>query len=285
MKLLNKILFPLSAFLLLTATAAAQEPQPVRPVISAYTFEAGSAHLAETYLSPLRYSGYALAVGYERLQAMKFSPDRWVMQMNARIGFENTENPARNASLWDLDLEFHWGMYRRFRLDKGWEAGVGGSTSLDGGIFYNARNSNNPVSAKGAWTVNLLANAAYHTRLLKKDVTLRYSGEMPLTGIFFSPEYDELYYEIWLGNHKNLVRGAWPGNFFRLDNRLTADIRLGGTIIRAGYGLRIFSSKASHIVTQRITHTFILGVASEWISLGARPLGDLSRARVVSALY
>lgn len=284
MKIFKRILAPL---VVLTAalTAYGEDPQIIRPVISVYSLEVGSGHITDTYLSPLHYSGKGFALNYERLQAMKFDPERWTMRLNGRLGFEYTENTVRNASIWDLDIEFRWGMMRRFKLDKGWEAGIGGSTNINGGLFYNGRNSNNPVAAQAAWNINLSAQTVWHTSLLRKDVTFRYLVESPLTGIFFCPEYDELYYEIWLGNHSGLVHGAWPGNYFRLDNLLTADIRLGSTILRLGYNCRILSSKANEIVTRRITHTAVIGIASEWISLSAKGTKDLDKARVISALY
>lgn len=284
MKIFKRILAPL---VVLTAalTAYGEDPQIIRPVISVYSLEVGSGHITDTYLSPLHYSGKGFALNYERLQAMKFDPERWTMRLNGRLGFEYTENTVRNASIWDLDIEFRWGMMRRFKLDKGWEAGIGGSTNINGGLFYNGRNSNNPVAAQAAWNINLSAQAMWHTSLLRKDVTFRYLVESPLTGIFFCPEYDELYYEIWLGNHSGLVHGAWPGNYFRLDNLLTADIRLGSTILRLGYNCRILSSKANEIVTRRITHTAVIGIASEWISLSVKGTKDLDKARVISALY
>lgn len=284
MKIFKRILAPL---VVLTAalTAYGEDPQIIRPVISVYSLEVGSGHITDTYLSPLHYSGKGFALNYERLQAMKFDPESWTMRLNGRLGFEYTENTVRNASIWDLDIEFRWGMMRRFKLDKGWEAGIGGSTNINGGLFYNGRNSNNPVAAQAAWNINLSAQAVWHTSLLRKDVTFRYLVESPLTGIFFCPEYDELYYEIWLGNHSGLVHGAWPGNYFRLDNLLTADIRLGSTILRLGYNCRILSSKANEIVTQRITHTAVIGIASEWISLSAKGTKGLDKARVISALY
>lgn len=284
MKIFKRILAPL-VVLTASLTAYGEDPQIIRPVISVYSLEVGSGHITDTYLSPLHYSGKGFALNYERLQAMKFDPERWTMRLNGRLGFEYTENTVRNASIWDLDIEFRWGMMRRLKLDKGWEAGIGGSTNINGGLFYNGRNSNNPVAAQAAWNINLSAQAVWHTSLLRKDVTFRYLVESPLTGIFFCPEYDELYYEIWLGNHSGLVHGAWPGNYFRLDNLLTADIRLGSTILRLGYNCRILSSKANEIVTRRITHTAVIGIASEWISLSAKGTKDLDKARVISALY
>lgn len=256
----------------------------LRPVLSAYTLHAGSAHVAETYLSSLRYSGQAFGFGYERMQAMKFCPDRWVMDL--RLGLEGTHtlNPARNAALWGADIEAGWAMMRRFRPAPAWSLFVGGSTDIDAGLSYSERNSNNPVAARASWTVSVMAAAAWNGTVGRLPVCLRLQSRMPITGVFFAPEYGELYYEIYLGNHHGLVRGAWPGNYFRLDNMLSADLRFGGTILRLGYRLDVHSSKASHIVTRRISHCAVVGLASEWVSLSARR-SNIMEARIISALY
>ncbi|MBP3537655.1 MAG: DUF3316 domain-containing protein [Muribaculaceae bacterium] len=281
-KKISAVLF----LLLLCSAAHAEEPAVERPVLSAYAIEAGSSHITETYLSPLHHSGTALAFSYERMQAMRFDPKRWVMRLDMRLSGARTLNqPARNAYLWDMSIRAGWSMLRRFRPAGNWTVFAGGSTDIEGGAFYLPRNSNNPVAAKASWTVNLAAGAAWNHRFGKVPVCFRYLAEMPLTGIFFSPQYGELYYEIYLGNHKDLVRGAWWGNFFRLDNLLTADIRLGRTIIRAGYRCDILSTKASHIVTRRIEHMAVLGIASEWISLSADRRGPSRECRIISALY
>ena len=272
--------------MLLPLQASADEQQTVeRPVLSAYTIDAGSSHVAETYLSPLKYSGWSTALNYERTQAMRFSPRRWTMRLHGRLALERTQNPARNANMWGLDLNIGWAITRRFRLDSRWNILAGGNIAVNGGALYNTRNGNNPVAAKASWTVGASTGAIFNTRIGSIPISARYIAEMPLTGIFFSPEYGELYYEIYLGNHKGLVRGAWPGNFFRLDNLATVDIRLGRTIIRAGYRCGIFSSKASHIVTRRISHSFVLGLASEWVSLSPKGAGKLAEAEIISSQY
>lgn len=268
-----------------TAALHATEPQePVRPVLSAYTVHAGSAHTAETYLSPLRYSGQAFGVDYERMQAMKFSPERWVMDLRLSLDGTHTLNPARNSAIWGLDLEAGWAMMHRWKTSCGWSFYAGGSTDIDAGLSYSRRNTNNPVAARASWTISAIGAVAWNGRVGRLPVCLRWQSRLPLTGIFFSPEYGELYYEIYLGNHRGLVRGAWPGNFFRLDNLLSADLRLGATIVRVGYGLDISSTKASNIVTRRISHCAVVGFASEWISLSAKG-SKLSEAKVISALY
>lgn len=271
-----------------TAIAAPPVPDdslpPIRPVTSAYMVEAGSAHLADTYLSPLKYSGWHMGLAYDRRQAMRFDPARWVMQLRGDIGVSRTLNPARNATMWDLMLHLSWGMSRRWHLPHSITLYAGGSTSLDAGCLYSARNGNNPASAKGAWTVNATAAIAWHTRLWRVPLTLCYQPTLPVTGIFFAPDYGELYYEIYLGDRSGLVHGAWWGNYFKLDNLLTADLRLGATTLRIGYRCDILSTHVEHTTTRIVTHSAVLGVVSEWLSLhtGRRP--DPT-ARIISAAY
>ena len=101
-------------FSLLALTGMSQE----RPVTSAFTIEAGSARLCDTYLTPLHYRGWNAALVYERFQAMRFSPENWIMRLDGRLSVDHTENPARNATMWNLDLRIGWGMMRRWHLPK-----------------------------------------------------------------------------------------------------------------------------------------------------------------------
>lgn len=279
---LHKIL--LIILCLLPVSVMAQEIEPVRPVLSAYTVAVGSAHIAETYLSPLKYSGQHFSLDYERMQAMKFRPDKWIMQLHGNLDLNHTSNPARNATMWDFRFAVGWGMARRWNTSPQWSFYVGGHTDLDAGAFYSRRNSNNPVAAKASWTIGAWSGAAWNGRIGQLPLCVRYQTSLPLLGAFFSPQYGELYYEIYLGNHSNLVRCAWPGNFVRWHNTLTADLRLGSASLRVGYGFNMESSEASHIVTRRITHSAILGVTSEWISLSPKRRNSAD-ARIIQALY
>ena len=277
---------PVVILLLLTVFAARAEDAICRPVTAAYTLEAGSAHLNDTYLTPLKYTGQNYTLGYERMQAMKFSPEKWVMQLGGRLNFGRTLNPARNATMYDLSLELSWGMMRRWDISalSGLRLYGGGMTSLDAGALYLSRNGNNPVSAKAAWTVGLTGAVVYNFRVSRLPVCLRYQPTLPVTGVFFSHDYGELYYDIYLGNHKGLAHMAHWGNYFRLDNLLTADLRLGSTNLRLGYRNDILSTKVNNIVSRRITHTFIIGVSGEWLSLPRS--GTISpKAKIISALY
>lgn len=266
-------------------TAKAQETV-LRPVTSVYTLEAGSSHLADTYLTPLKYSGWQMALSYERWQAMKFSPQDWVMNLSGRLSFDRDLNPGKNATMWGAELQLQWAMMRRWPSGNvnGVSLSAGGFTDLHGGLLYLARNSNNPVSAKAAWNVGVSGMATWRLQVGRLPVVLAYRVSLPLVGVCFSPQYDELYYEIYLGNHKGLAHFAWPGDYFRIDQLLSADLRLGATALRVGYRCNIFTSSLSGLECRDISHCFTFGISGEWLSLGRDNHLD-SDAKIISAFY
>ncbi|MCM1518926.1 MAG: DUF3316 domain-containing protein [Pseudoflavonifractor sp.] len=278
------LLIMVSSCLTTIQTHADDETKPIRPVTSAYMLEAGSGHLADTYLSPLKYDGWHAAFNYERRQAMRFDPERWMMHLGGGIALDRTDNPARNATMWSLMLDAEWGMERRWQIPYGLTVTAGGSTSIEGGCLYSARNGNNPASAKAAWTVNATVAIAWPVRIGRLPILLRYGVTMPVTGLFFAPDYGELYYEIYLGDRAGLVHGAWWGNYLKIDNLVTADLQFGATTLRLGYRGNILSTKADDVTTRMVSHSVVIGIVSEWISLspGHRPDPE---ARIISARY
>lgn len=256
----------------------------VRPVMSAYTFEAGGSRLADTYLTPLIYDGYALAVQYERWQAMKFSPERWVMNLTIRATWDDADSPARNNSMWYAGVDARWGMMHRWTMPLGITIGAGGSTGIMAGCMYNGRNSNNPASAKLSWTVDAAAYATWSTKLGRLPVTLTYKPVMPLTGIFFGVEYGASYYEYWLGNRKNTIHWGHWGNYFAMDNQLTADLHFGATSLRLGYRGFVYSTKVNGISSRITSNTFIIGVSGEWMSINPRKPLSADCVRIINAL-
>jgi hypothetical protein len=261
------------------------DAEPLRPVLAAYTAGVGTQHISDTYITPLDYSGWNTSLRFERMQAMKFNPGNWVMQLQGQLDGGRLLGPAKISEMWSMYLKLDWAMMHRFRPAADWQILVGGTTGLDIGINYLQRNGNNPVAAKASWTVGVIGEAAYNHRFGKLPITFRYMVDMPLTGIFFSPAYGELYYEIYLGNRSGLVHAAYPGNYFRLNNLLTADLHFGATTLRLGYQCNIFSSKVSSIITNRTTHQFVIGVVSEWLSLDYKHRHRLDNAKIISALY
>lgn len=256
----------------------------VRPVLSTFMVELGSSHIRDTYLTPLEYKGWGAALSYERMQAMRFDPERWVMRLDGRLSLDRTINPARTSLMWQIDFRPAWSMMWRKALPYGLTLAAGGNVGADLGVLYLPRNGNNPASAKASLTIGATGMAVWNGHIANLPLTLRYQPTLPLIGAFFSPDYDELYYEIWLGNRQGLTHCAWPGNFFRLDNLVTADLHFGNTTLRLGYRCEIFSGKSGDIVNRNISHNFVLGIATELISLRAGA-SSISEARIISSLY
>lgn len=247
------------ACIALLTLACAQALLAVQPATTAWMVDAGSSHLANTYLSPLQYQGYDLGVQYERYQPMRMDPQRWRQQILAGVEFANTHNPAGNATMMYANLSGSWAMMRHWQLPQGFSACLGGATGLNIGGLYNRRNSNNPATALADWHLSLTGSLQWEGRLGRIPMKARWLSSIPLTTVFFSPDYDELYYEIYLGNRSGLVHWGWPGNFLRWDNLFTVDLRLGSRWLRLGFRQRLLSSEASNITCQLRSYTFLLG--------------------------
>ena len=242
----------------------------IRPVNSSWMLDAGSAHVADTYLSPLKYTGWNASFEYERLQAMKFSPDAWRQQLHVGVELSDATNRAGNGSMLYGGLYARWGMLRMWRLPYRFTVAAGGSAGATIGGIYNTRNGNNPAAAKADVTANLTGWATWSIDLGRMPVMFRWQTTLPLVGMFFSPEYDELYYEMYLGNRHGLIHCAWPGRFFRWDNLVTADLDFATTRLRLGFRSRIYSTEVNHITTRIFSYSFVLGVTGDWFSVSRR---------------
>lgn len=277
--ILGTLLFPV-----LKAHAESDTIAILRPVYSTYMLTAGSAHSADTYLSPIKYSGWTVGFGYQRLQAMAFNPRNWVMRLKVDVAMQHTLNSAQNATMWYAGIDASWAMMRRWRLPHNLSAGVGGEIWLNAGCLYLDRNGNNPASAKAALTIGPTAYATWSVNIRSLPVQMRYQASSPLVGAFFSPDYGELYYEIYLGNHSGLCHPAWWGNYFRYLHQLTADLVFGSTRLTLGYRGNIFTSEINHLVTRQFTHEAIIGISGEWISINPRKKLS-TQAQTISATY
>lgn len=264
---------------LAAATSVSSGLEPVRPVSSAWTAEAGTSHLADTYLSPVKYSGLHFGLGYGRLQTMK--RPTLVQGWNVSLGFDRALNPAGNAAMLGLDLEGGWRIMRRWRLPHGFSAAVGGYAGVRAGVLYLSRNGNNPAQAHASATIGPEGYVQWSGRLGRLPLSVRWQASTPIAGAFFCPDYGELYYEIALGNRENLAHFAWPGNFRRLNSLLSVDLHLGKSTLRLGYGLEAMSTRANHITSRRITHSAVIGVVCDFITINPQK----HDAQIVTANY
>lgn len=268
------------------AAMAQDSVEVVRPVHYTMMGEVGHASLLDSYLTPITYTGLNLGLGFEHFQATGFNPDKWVRELELGADYSYVENPVGNHEMHSLMGEARWSLMRRWRdvPARRLQLMAGPMVNFRGGILYNANNSNNVVSARIHFAVGVQAAAVYNTRLFSHPLALRYQLSLPVLGAFFSPEYDEAYYEIFVGNRRHLAHLGWWGSRFDMTNLVTADWRLGGTILRVGYRCRIEKSWVSHIDTRAVTHALVIGLGGEILNLSpSRKLSD--KAQVMSAMF
>ena len=230
--------------------------------LSMFTVDAGYASIHDSYLTPITYDGMDLAMQYEAMRSIR--NDQWLWQLQVGADYNLVENDAQNNELHKLmgditfDMQRQWRQLIAHRVD----VSVGPMTQLRAGIIYNNANSNNPVSVRAHWNLGVTAMASMDTQLWRLPVTLRYQAQLPALGVFFAPEYDESYYEIYLGNHKNLAHLGWWGNRLDMTHYLGADLHLGKTTLRIGYRTRLEHWSVNHLKVHDVTHSFVLGIGS-----------------------
>lgn len=245
-----------------------ENPEPT-VLSTVYYLEGGGERAFNTYLSPLQQTGSTWGLGGQWSRPMGHSRT-WSMiaAAGARVGF--LENPARNASMNDMQLDLSWHAMRSFTPLPGLTLGAGVGAELTGGLLYLPRNSNNPVAARAYFGAVLHGAASYRLRLWGTTFRLSDKVALPTLGVFFSPHYGQSYYEIYLGNRSGLARCGWWGNRFAIENLLAVDIPVSSVWLRVGYRLNVENSIASSINSRITTHSLVLGVCTDWVNVTRR---------------
>lgn len=243
-----------------------------RPVLQEYRLEIGGGTALSTYLSPLRYSGRVAGASGEWTKASQWSPENLIMQFEAGGSLRDYMNPAKTATMMGIDGMFAWGMQWRKRLPYSLQITAGGSLDLSGGCLYLTRNGNNPINVYASASVDINTSLSWRFRIGRLPMVLSDEIRIPSLGAFFSPQYGETYFEIWLGNHKNLAHCGWWGNNFRIDNLLSVKMDFGRTAMEIGYRYDYRSAYASHLNTQISTHSFVIGIIPHGLGLKRKQL-------------
>lgn len=259
---INKMMRKITIFatILLALSAMGQEN------VSMFMVDAGYASVHDSYLTPITYEGLDLAMTYEAMRPTRFSPDKWLWQLQVGADYNHVENDARNNHLDKLLGDISFDMQRQWKgvIARRMNLSVGPMTHVRAGIIYNPVNSNNMVSVRAQWNVGVTGMATYNTRLWRKSITLRYQAQLPVAGVFFAPEYDESYYEIYLGNHRNLAHLGWWGNRIDMTNYVGADLHLGKTTLRLGYRMRLEHWSVNNLKVHDVSHSLVLGIGTSF---------------------
>ncbi|MCM1291255.1 MAG: DUF3316 domain-containing protein [Prevotella sp.] len=241
-----------------------------RPVTQTYSIEIGGVSNLDTYISPLRYHGSSIALSGTWAKCMAFDAKNWTMQFDAYLSFDRSFNKHHSADLYGLDFNFRWGINRRWQMVRKLQLSVGATVGLDVGALYLPRNSNNPANISASTDLSLRASVSYPLKIGRLPILISETVSLPSLAVFFSPQYGEPYYEIYLGNHSGLAHFGWWGNHFGIDNLLSFDLDFGRTAMRLGYRFNVRSSFVNSINHQNVIHAFVIGVIPHGLGLKRR---------------
>lgn len=237
------------------------------PVTSVYSLEIGSVSILDTYLSPLVYKGTSVTASGRWQKAFTRDPRKWTMQFAADVQYAGALNPAKLASEYLFNAGFNWSASRRWQLPYGVQSAIGPAVGFDAGVIYLPKNGNNPASAKCSFDLSLQASLSRVFRFGRLPVVVSDRVMLPALSAFFSPQFGEPYYEIYLGNHSGLAHCGWWGNHFCIDNLLAADLDFGKTALRIGYRFNARTSYVDDLNTKIFTHSFVIGVIPHGLGL------------------
>lgn len=267
-----------------TPAASAQDDSTwvARPVASMFMLDLGHASVRDTYLTPVTYGGTHLRLGYQAVQATGFNPDKWVRNLEVGVEYGNVKNNVGNNTMHVAMVDGRWSLMRRWRdvVTPGLQLMAGGAVMVRGGAIYNGANSNNICSVKIHAGVGVSGMAVYPVRVGRLHITLSDQLAVPVLGAFYSPEYDESYYEIYVGNHSGLAHFTL-GKRYEVNNLLSADLHLGNTILRLGYRYQGEGSNVSNLKTRLSNHSLVIGLGGDFLSLGRKK----TPTRIISSIY
>lgn len=238
-----------------------------RPVVSAYRLEAGSKSAYASYLSPFSYRGTNYAFSGLWTKVLPCNPQHLSMQFEGRVNYGSYLNPAKTARELDLHVSVQWGLMWQQRFAGNWLAGAGGTAGIYGGALYLPRNGNNPVSPQAAIGIGANLFASKHFCIKRLPVLVADRLTIPLMSGFFSQDYGESFYEIYLGNHSGLAHFGHPGNRFGIDNLFSVTLDFGRAALEVGYRFSTQTEKACNLTTRMWNNAFVIGIIPGGIGL------------------
>lgn len=217
--------------------------------------DVGNMRSLETYLSPVTYSGTQAGVEVWQTLPMRFAPSQWQMRFGGRASAASMLNPRGNARKYDFGVRLQWGMERLWSLPQGVVLGAGGEAVMSGGAGYVPRNGNNPVAARASVGLRISGLVEWHHRFGKIPMVFSECVSVPGVDVFFSPQFGESYYEIYLGNHSGLVHCGWWGNSMGVISHLSASAKLGPWSLRLGWLCSLERRRVCHLRTRLFSNS------------------------------
>lgn len=225
-------------------------------------FGIGAVTQWDTYLSNERYHGGGITAASQISRPTHWLDRRLYVQHLTQGNLALTE--PRSDKHKTISGLFHWQvvwLYHFLADENPWELNAGGGVQTRLGFVYNTLGGNNPASARAAANIIASGQVRYHFSMWNKPFVAALQADVPVSGVFFSPDYGQSYYEIFsLGHYSHNVCVVNPFKAFQTNLLLTLDCRLRArTALRIGWQGQFMQSDANGLKTQDFYNSLLLG--------------------------
>jgi hypothetical protein len=238
----------------------------------------GTGNVYDSYLSPLKYSGKNVKLRHEQMKMTSWMNGNIAAQHLFNIDYSWSKNKTETASYYNGIINYNYGLFYRFNPAEKLQVFAG--TQVDGllGFIYNTRNGNNPATGKFHLNLNLSAIATYKLKIKSQPLFLKYQLSLPFTGIMYSPQFGQSYYEIGLGDNKDLVHFSSFHNYLAFRNNLSIEIPLNWITFRFDFVNSFYETRINDLDTQIYTNTFCVGISKNfYVVPGRKPNKNVYR--------
>lgn len=269
-------LYSLIALFLLFSTKGeswAQQRRAPRTSYHAFSIGYGGAYITDKTLSPLPYGGNTLSIAKRSERLLQKSFPEWIISTDGSFNYGSVFNPARNAAMRHLRVEYSPAILHLFSTPSHWVGGLGGGMRFLGGVRLHSRNGNNPavVDALASFTVNGLL--AYRLPLKEFPMAIRLTAGCSLFGFASALGYGQSYYE-WVVDERATLRSLLftsPLNNNYFATQLTVDIPLGDfCTLQLGYRGNFERTSFRGVVRSQVLHVPMVGFSFEALTYHGR---------------
>ena len=230
---------------------------PLRSQVRENTFQLGfgGIRVQDTYLSPLKYSGWQLSMFW-----MTERESGFLCQVQGQFSKTNAvgtvmSKPRMLGGGVSVDAGWHY----RWRPTENLRLTLGALGGLYAGVLYNENNTNNPANAHANIRFSATVGARYSFPLWGRTWRVDYKADVPVIGVLFSPEYGQSYYEMSEYGMSGCFKPLWFGNGLNLRQQLSLDIPFKNFYLRVAYANDIRQQSVNDLKWHDWGHTGMIG--------------------------
>jgi hypothetical protein len=218
----------------------------------------------------LKYTGENVGLYYEQMKMTGLMDGHIAAQHLFNANYSWSKNGPETSSYYTGIIEYDYGMFYRFKPVNKWQIFAGAQADGLLGFVYNTRNGNNPATGKFHLNLSLSAIASYKVQIKSQALLFKYQLAVPIAGAMYSPQFGQSYYEIGMGDDKDLVHFASLHNYLALRNTLSVEIPLNWITFRLAYVDSFYETRINDLDTQIRTNTFCVGFSKNFFVVSGK---------------